>query len=127
MSKPHMKWGMIVFLRTTGHVLSVCAVGIMGIVISGWFSARDMDQAAGLAGLLTLIATPLWHFANLFIRCPRCRKYTFDRPTGDYKLIGGIPEDCPRCGRTRRGVKMFQYLRRPEPGDGVRRDEPWLK
>lgn len=52
--------------------------------------------------------------AAVAMRCPRCGLGLDSQERAVY-VIGYIPDaDCPRCGRSRRGVWPFQFLIRPE-------------
>lgn len=82
-----------------------------------------------LVGVATIesnlgIAVPAFVVAILFastalnFRCPRCRLGIDSKRHPGYR-VGYVPgANCPRCGRTRRGVWPFQYLVKPEPWDG---------
>ena len=79
---------------------------------------------------------PLWCWAFLgmayflsivFYQCPRCGKQ-IDRPGArdkrNTRSFSYSPErTCPRCLRTRVGVRKFQRWYAPEPWDGLRHDE----
>ena len=82
-----------------------------------------------LVGVATIesnlsVAIPAFVVATVFaltalnFKCPRCRLGIDSKQRPGYR-VGYIPgADCPRCGRTRKGVWPFQYLLRPEPWDG---------
>jgi hypothetical protein len=64
------------------------------------------------AGLLLLAAASL--IAAWAFRCPRCRLHIDSQGRSGY-AVGYVPAaECPRCGRSRRGVWPLQFLLRPE-------------
>ena len=82
----------------------------------------------GFAPVFFAWALFLIALSQFFFLCPRCGKHIDTK--GDDK--GGFfywvdephGEDCPRCGRSRKDVWLFQYFLKREKWDGVRNDEP---
>lgn len=75
------------------------------------------DNSAVLSTFLAFLA-----LASLFIHsrvlCPRCKLHVYSKD--GFRAFGEtLPNDCSRCGRSRRGVWPFQYLIAPETRDGV--------
>ncbi|WP_155908220.1 hypothetical protein [Asticcacaulis sp. YBE204] len=54
--------------------------------------------------------------------CPRCRLNV--NVSGDVPSWKPISSTCIRCGRNRKGVWPLQFVFKPEPWDGVRKDKP---
>lgn len=73
-----------------------------------WSSSHLAGMSLALAGLVFL-------GAGAGMRCPRCGLGVDSQQRGGYYKVGYVPSaDCPKCGRSRRGVWPFQFLLRPE-------------
>jgi hypothetical protein len=95
-----------------GSFFSVCFLVPRGLYVPEWGWAL-----IGMAYFLSVV----------FYLCPRCGKQIDSkgaRDTRNARSFGYYPEQtCPRCLRTRIGVRKFQRWYAPEPWDGVRHDE----
>lgn len=68
-----------------------------------------------LAGIGLVLAALALLGAAAGMRCPRCGLGVDSQYGGGYYKVGYVPAaDCPKCGRSRRGVWPFQFLLRPE-------------
>lgn len=95
---------------------------IMGVVLAANLGIRAYITDPNLPYYIPSFAVGLACYAALIhFLCPRCRL-----PVGvswsNWRGIGQRPW-CPACGRSRSGVKPFQYLLRPEIWDGEYHDE----
>ncbi len=74
-------------------------------------SVFSISDIAGMS--LALVAVACLG-AAIGMRCPRCGLGVDSRERAGYE-VGYLPSaDCPKCGRSRRGVWPFQFLLRPE-------------
>lgn len=67
-----------------------------------------------IAGMSLALVAVAFLGAALGMRCPRCGLGVDSREHAGYG-VGYLPSaDCPKCGRSRRGVWPFQFLLKPD-------------
>lgn len=98
--RPH-RLGYLIFWLTA-------PLGMMGLLlVFGGFWPGVALVLIGAAGFL----------AADQLRCPACGLGVWqktDQPIEIHWPGDKIPDDCPRCGRSRRGIWPFQRLLKPE-------------
>ena len=94
-----------------GHYRSAIYLFSGMAVVTASFVLWSTNHFAAIG--LAVLALALF-LAAYGMRCPRCRLGVDSRERAGYE-VGYVPSaDCPKCGRSRRGVWPFQFLLRPE-------------
>ena len=88
--------------------LPYVAVGML-LVIGGLVLSPSAVATPALLLLAAASMIAAWAF-----RCPRCRLHIDSQGRLGY-AVGYVPAtECPRCGRSRKGVWPLQFLLSPE-------------
>jgi hypothetical protein len=95
-------------------VLSVLAVGIS---VEQLILTNRLMFVVPAIGFSALAIFMFWF--GYSIKCPRCKLNVMSQGYGGYGVGYKPTKDCPKCGRTRKGIWPCQYLVRPEPWDGI--------
>lgn len=65
---------------------------------------------------LLLLGPGVWLLSGASLLCPRCKTHLLTTRHSYSAPWIKVPDDCVRCGRSRKDVWPFQWLLRPERG-----------
>jgi|CXWL01.1.fsa_nt_gi hypothetical protein len=77
--------------------------GLISLVAAGATMGSASLLARVVAGVIAAGAFVVFNS----VRCPKCRLHVWG---GVYGWGSAVKPECPRCGRSRKGVWPFQYL-----------------
>lgn len=84
-------------------------LAVVSVLISLVFAGQSVTVSVGFA-----VAALGFLVAAAGMRCPRCGLGLDSRERAGYG-VGYVPEtDCPKCGRSRKGVWPYQFLFKAE-------------
>ncbi|ESQ80171.1 hypothetical protein AEYBE204_06010 [Asticcacaulis sp. YBE204] len=92
-------------------------VFIFNLVLRFWWGDETIFISAPMFAAGTYLLAQ-----HLNFHCPRCGTHV-SANTWSRINTGTAPAYCTVCGRSRQGIRAFQYKRHPEPWDGQYHDE----